>query len=41
MLHFTARAYAMDDLAIKKNRLLLDLMALEGELSRVIILNEA
>jgi hypothetical protein len=30
----------MDDLALKKHRLLLDLLALEAELSRVIILNE-
>jgi hypothetical protein len=29
----------MDDLALKKHRLLLDLMALEAELSRVIMLN--
>jgi hypothetical protein len=29
----------MDDLAIKKNRLLLDLMALEAEFSRVNMLN--
>jgi hypothetical protein len=30
----------MDDLTLKKRRLLLDLAALEAELSRVIILNE-
>jgi hypothetical protein len=30
----------MDDLALKKHRLLLDLMVLEAEVSRVIILNE-
>jgi hypothetical protein len=30
----------MDDLPLKKHRLLLDLMALEAELSRVIMLNE-
>ena len=29
----------MDDLALKKHRLLLDLVALEAELSRVIMLN--
>jgi hypothetical protein len=29
----------MDDLALKKHRLLLDLLALEAELSRVIMLN--
>ena len=29
----------MDDLALKKHRLLLDLMALEAELSRVVMLN--
>ena len=29
----------MDDLALKKHRLLLDLMALEAEVSRVIMLN--
>ena len=29
----------MDDLALKKHRLLLDLMALEAEFSRVMMLN--
>ena len=29
----------MDDLALKKHRLLLDLVALEAELSRVVMLN--
>ena len=29
----------MDDLALKKHRLLLDLLALEAEVSRVIMLN--
>ena len=29
----------MDDLALKKHRLLLDLMALEAEFSRVLMLN--
>ena len=30
---------AMDDLALKKHRLLLDLLALEAEVNRVIMLN--
>ena len=38
-LPYLNRAFAMDDLAIKKNRLLLDLMALDAEFSRVFMLN--